>query len=212
MNQGILCSPDLVQLGPGSAIDPGVLVGYRTGRAIAETRLVIGPSARLRSGTVIYAGSSFGANLETGHNVVIREQVSAGDRFQVWNSSTVDYGCTIGHGVKLHTNVYLAQYSVLEDDVFLAPGVTVANDLHPGREYSRKRMRGPYLRRGAQIGVNVTLLPYVTVGEGAIVQFSVARRSHIGDGAVVGPFASLEPRSHVAPGVVTGPFFHGVAD
>lgn len=169
MSDGILCSPDLVQIGADSAIDPGVLIGYRTGRVIAETRLVIGASARLRSGTVIYAGSSFGANLETGHNVVIREQVSAGDRLQVWNSSTVDYGCTIGHGVKLHTNVYLAQYSVLEDDVFIAPGVSVANDLHPGREYSRKRMRGPHLRRGAQIGVNVTLLPYVTVGEGAMI-------------------------------------------
>ena len=64
---------------------------------------------------------------------------------------------------------------------------------------------------GAEIGPDARLVDTI-VGEGAIVQFSVARRSHIGDGAVVGPFASLEPRSHVAPGVVTGPFFHGVAD
>jgi acetyltransferase-like isoleucine patch superfamily enzyme len=36
-------------------------------------------------------------------------------------------------------------------------------------------MRGPTLKRGCQIGVNVTILPFVTVGEGAV----------IGSGAVV---------------------------
>jgi acetyltransferase-like isoleucine patch superfamily enzyme len=30
-------------------------------------------------------------------------------------------------------------------------------------------MRGPTIRRGAQIGVNVTLLPFVEIGEGALV-------------------------------------------
>jgi acetyltransferase-like isoleucine patch superfamily enzyme len=30
-------------------------------------------------------------------------------------------------------------------------------------------MAGPFIRVGAQVGVNVTILPYVTIGEGAII-------------------------------------------
>lgn len=155
-----------ILLGDPCQIDPGVLLGYLTGRTIEDVTLYIGPGARIRSGSVIYAGSTIGARLETGHNVVIREENTIGEDLSIWNNSTIDYGCTIGNGVKIHCNVYVAQFTVLEDDVFLAPGVTVANDLHP---LCGLCLRGPTIRRGARIGANVTLLPRVTVGEGALV-------------------------------------------
>lgn len=155
--------------------DPGVLIGYRTGRHVQDLTLRMGPGARLRSGTVIYAGSTIGSGLQTGHNVVIREQNTLGDNVQIWNNTTVDYGCRIGDNVKIHTNCYIAQCTTLEDDVFMAPGVTIANDLHPGCAFSAACMRGPTLKRGVQVGVNVTIVPGVTIGE-----FSV-----IGSGAVV---------------------------
>ena len=157
---------DHVRLGDGCEVDPGVILGYSTGRRIADVTLRIGAGARMRAGTVIYAGSTIGAGLETGHNVVIREENAIGDHLNIWNSSTIDYGCTIGHGVKIHCNVYVAQFTILEDDVFLAPGVTVANDPHP---LCGLCMRGPTIKRGARIGVNVTLLPHITVGEGAFI-------------------------------------------
>ena len=153
---------------PGASVDDGVLVGYQSERA-AASGVTIGPHARLRSGTVIYAGSTFGQRLQTGHNVVVREQVRVGDVVSIWSNSVVDYGCVIGNRVKIHSNCYVAQYTELEDDVFLAPGVTIANDLYPGNEVSAKAIAGPIVRAGAQIGVNVTLLPYVTIGPGAIV-------------------------------------------
>lgn len=158
-----------VELGPYHLIDPGVLLGYVPGRRIGDHALVIGPAARIRSGTVIHAGTTIGARLETGHNVVIREESVIGDDFNIWNNSVVDYGCKIGCHVKVHCNVYIAQFTVLEDDVFLAPGVTVANDLHPGCPFSKECMRGPTIKRGAQIGVNATLLPFVTIGEHAVI-------------------------------------------
>src|SRR5205814_1246514 len=71
--------------------------------------------------------------------------------------------------VKIHGKCYLAQFTVLEDDVFLAPGVSVANDPHPGCAFSKQCMRGPTVRAGAQIGAGVTLLPFVTVGRRALV-------------------------------------------
>jgi acetyltransferase-like isoleucine patch superfamily enzyme len=153
-------------LGDKHNIDQYVILGYLTGRAIEETTLKIGPNARIRSGTVIYAGSTIGARLQTGHNVVIREENLIGDDLNIWNNATIDYGCVVGNNVKIHCNVYVAQSTTLEDDVFLAPGVMIANDPHP---LCGLCMRGPTIQRGARIGVNVTLLPYVTIGEGALV-------------------------------------------
>lgn len=158
------CVP--VLLGDGHSIDAGVLLGYRPGRAIELQPVRLGPRARLRAGTVIYASVEIGADFETGHNVIVREQNRAGDGCSIWNNSTIDYGCVLGNRVRIHCNVYVAQYSILEDDVFLAPGVTFANDPHPT---CTKCMQGPTIKRGANIGVNATLLPHITVGENALV-------------------------------------------
>jgi acetyltransferase-like isoleucine patch superfamily enzyme len=148
--------------------DQGVLVGYPASRT-GTYPLVIGTGARVRSGTVIYDGTTIGRHLETGHGVVIREGCEIGDEVSVWSNSVIDYGCRIGDRVKIHCNCYVAQYTELEDDVFLAPGVTIANDLYPGDERSAQLMAGPSIGAGAQIGVNVTILPYVRIGAGALV-------------------------------------------
>ena len=148
--------------------DDGVHVGYPlTHGAAAPLRL--GPDARLRSGTVLYDGSTIGPRLETGHGVVVREHCQIGEDVSIWSNSVVDYGCRIGDRVKIHCNCYVAQYSELEDGVFLAPGVTLANDLYPGDERSAAVMAGPRIGAGAQIGVNVTVLPFVRIGAGALI-------------------------------------------
>jgi acetyltransferase-like isoleucine patch superfamily enzyme len=165
-NASLLELAATVTLGDGYEVEPGVILGYLTGRRIANVALSIGPGARMRSGTVIYAGSAIGAGLETGHNVVIREENTIGDDLSIWNNSTIDYGCTIGDNVKIHCNVYVAQFTTLEDEVFLAPGVIIANDPHPECGLC---MCGPTVKRGARIGVNVTLLPHITIGEGALI-------------------------------------------
>lgn len=148
------------------AADDGVLLGYAPGRTGDLPPLVLGAGARLRSGTVIYRGTTIGRGLETGHGVVIREECKLGDGVRIWNGTTVDYGCTIGDGVRIHCNCYVAQGTVIEDEAFLAPGVTIANDPHPICPHC---LDGPKIRRGARIGVNVTLLPGVEIGAGALV-------------------------------------------
>lgn len=157
---------DALLVDPDCNPDPDVILGYLTGRRIDDLTLRIGPGARIRSGTVIYAGTTIGANLQTGHGVVIREQNTIGNNLNIWNNSTIDYGCTIGNNVKIHCNVYVAQYTILEDNVFLAPGVSIANDPHP---LCGLCMQGPTVKRGARIGVNVTLLSHITIGEGALI-------------------------------------------
>jgi len=163
-----------VVLGRGCLIDDSVILAARPGRPLRSTTLHIGRRAIVRSGSVLYAGSRIGDGLETGHNVVIREDNVIGSDFKVWNNAIVDYGCTIGDRVKIHSNCYVAQLTTIEDDVFLSPGVTLANDPHPGSA-NHLCMRGPTIKRGARIGVNATILPFITIGE----------RAFVGAGAVV---------------------------
>jgi len=164
-----------IHLGPNPQIDPGVILGYLSPRKVKDDTLTIGDNPLVRSGSVIYAGSRIGANLQTGHNVIIREENIIGDDLCIWSNSIVDYGCKIGNRVRIHSNVYIPQYTEIEDDVFIAPGASLANDLHPGCTLSAQCMKGPTLKKACQIGVNVTVLPFVTIGEEAV----------IGSGAVV---------------------------
>lgn len=197
----------LVDLGPGAELDDTVLLGYVSGRLAERKPLSIGARARIRSGTVIYEGSTIAEGLETGHNVVIREENRIGRDLRIWNNSAVDYGCWIGNNVRLHNNIYIAQYTTIEDDVFMAPGVMVANDPCP---VCGQCMKGPILRKGVKVGINATLLPHIEIGEnslvaaGAVVTRDVPPRSVVvgNPGRVVKKVTQLEcfvgakPRSY----------------
>ena len=174
-----------IHLGKNPQIDQSVLLGYLSPRELRDDNLTIGDNPLIRSGSVIYAGTSIGRNLQTGHNVIIREENTIGNDFCIWSNSIIDYGCKIGNRVRIHSNVYVPQYTEIEDEVFIAPSATFANDLHPGCTFSAECMRGPLLKRGCQIGVNATILPFVTIGEAAV----------IGSGAVI--VEDVPPRSVV---------------
>ena len=186
-----------VTLGAESVIDPGVLLGYPSGRPGVSGDTRIGRAARIRAGSIIYAAVDIGEDFETGHHAVVREENTIGSHCTLWNNSTIDYGCVIGDRVRIHCNVYVAQFTSLEDDVFLAPGVTIANDPHP---MCTKCMQGPTIRKGARIGVNVTLLPLITIGENALVGAGSVVTADVPAGMlvagnparVIGPVNSLE--------------------
>ena len=156
----------LFVMGEDGHLDPGVILGYLPGRPILVSPLRLGAHARIRSNSVLYTNSVIGDYFETGHNVVVREENQIGHHVSIWNNSCIDYGCSIGNGVRIHNNIYIAQFTILEDEVFLAPGVMMANDPHP---ICTKCMKGPTLKRGCRVGVNVTILSHVTIGEGALI-------------------------------------------
>jgi len=91
----------------------------------------------------------------------------------------------------------------IDATVQLAEDVT----LFPGTVLQGRTIVG----RGAEIGPETRLVDCI-VGEGAVIENSVARLAEIGAGARVGPFAALGPGSRVAPGVETGPFFAGESE
>lgn len=162
--------PDVV-IGEGYQIAESVVIGYPPLRKDVNKKTNIGKNLSALSNAVVYKGVELGDNAILGHNVVIREENIVGDNFKVWNNSIVDYGCVIGNNVKIHSCCYVAQYTVIEDSVFLAPGVIIGNDLHPGCDFSKTCMKDTAvtIRMGAQIGINSTILPGVTIGERALI-------------------------------------------
>jgi acetyltransferase-like isoleucine patch superfamily enzyme len=159
----------MIKLGKGKKAGKNVAIGEMPARKVGDLSLSIGENANLRSGTVIYLGSKIGSHLATGHNVVIREENRIGDHFSIWSNSIIDYGCRIGNGVKVHCNCYVAQYTILEDGVFMAPGTIISNDMYPGSPDAMEHLEGPTIQKGAQIGCNVTILPGVVIGEHSLI-------------------------------------------
>lgn len=181
----------LLQLGADMVRDEDVLLGYRADRLAARQPLVIGDRARLRSWTVLYEGSTIGDDFATGHGVVVREENEIGDRVQIWSHSVIDYGCRIGSDILIHTGVYVSQFSVLEDGVFLAPGVALANDKYP---VDKSNLKGPVIRGGARVGMNSTVLPGVEIGANA----------QVGAGSVVARDIPAGAVAYGVPARVTG--------
>lgn len=127
----------------------------------------IGANAVLRSGTILYCDVVIGDDFQSGHNVVIREKTAIGNRVSVGTASVIEGNCRIGSGVSLQSMVYIPTDTIIEDAVFIGPNTVLTNDRYPPTRIGG--LKGPYIKKGAAIGANVTLLPGVCIGEGALV-------------------------------------------
>lgn len=169
-------------VGEGTIVEIGAILNYPTGRRIEAGPTRLGAQCRIRTGTVIYTAVTIGDRFQSGHGCVIREENVIGDDVNLWSHSCVDYGCRIGHRVRLHNNVYIAQFTVIEDDVFVGPGVTVANDKYPPDD---RHLVGPTIRRFAKIGAGAVLLPGVEIGDNALVGAGAVVTRNVPPGRVV---------------------------
>jgi len=130
---------------------------------------VIGRDAVIRSHTVIYAGNVIGDHFQTGNKVNIRESNRIGHHVSVGTLSVIEHHVEIGDNVRIHTQAFIPEYSVLEDGCWIGPNVVFTNAKYPLAPGVKNQLAGPVIRRGAKIGANVTLLPGVVIGEHSLV-------------------------------------------
>ncbi len=124
----------------------------------------------LGENVVIYPGTVIGAGSVVGDLASIRERVTVGEGSVVGRGVCVENDTVIGARCRIQSNAYITAYSLLEDDVFVAPCVDTTNDNFMGRTEARLAlMKGCTLRRGCRIGGGATLLPGIEVGEEAFV-------------------------------------------
>jgi acetyltransferase-like isoleucine patch superfamily enzyme len=158
-------APPNVHLGRGTLVEDDVRLGDA---ATSAKGLDIGKDAIIRSGAELHDGVRIGDRLDLGRNVVIGKDTVIGDGCRIGNNTIIEADCAIGDRVRINANCYIARFTTIGDDVTICAGVCLANDPHPGSE-NHLCERGPTIERGAQLGMNATILPFVTVGERSLV-------------------------------------------
>ena len=143
---------------------------------------------------------------------MIASSVTLGDDVIVHHPDLVNlYGCTIGAGTRIGTFVeiqknaaigrnckisshtFICEGVTVEDWVFIGHGVMFTNDIYPRAVNADGSLQSDSdwelvptrVRRHASIGSNATILPGVTIGEGAQVGAGAVVTKDVPDYAIV---------------------------
>lgn len=122
---------------------------YEHPQALVETDN-IGVGTRIWAFAHVLPGAVIGADCNICDHVFIENDVVIGDRV------TIKCGVQIWDGLRL------------EDDVMVGPNATFTNDLFP-RSKQPFELQTTYVRKGASIGANATILSGIEIGEWAMV-------------------------------------------
>lgn len=142
-------------------------------RALCESTH-IGKGTRVWAFAHVLPEAQIGQDCNVCDNVFIENDVRVGNRV------------TIKCGVQLWDGV------TLEDDVFIGPNATFTNDLFPRSKKFPEKFARTIIRRGASIGANATILPGITIEQGAMIGAgAVVTRSVPPNAIVVGNPAKI---------------------
>jgi acetyltransferase-like isoleucine patch superfamily enzyme len=136
-------------------------------------------------GAILYAGAAVGTAAIIGDQSQLRERATIGSRSVLGRASSIDFDAHVGAHVLIQTGVYVTGGSIVEDDVFLGPGVYTTNDHAMGRHPRGEPLLGPVFRRACRVGGGVVLVPGVTVGEEAFVAAGALVTRDVGEREVV---------------------------
>lgn len=141
--------------------------------ALCES-LNIGKGTRVWAFAHILPGARVGKDCNVCDHVFIENDVVIGDRV------TMKCGVQVWDGI------------TIEDDVFIGPNVTFTNDLFPRSKIYPEAFARTFVRKGASLGANSTILPGVTIGTQAMVGAgAVVTRSVPPNAIVVGNPAKI---------------------
>lgn len=115
----------------------------------------------------------------------VREHCTIGKNCVISKNVYVDIGVKIGSCVKIQNNVNVYHGVEIEDDVFLGPSMTFTNDLYPRAFNKDWKIVPTYVKKGASIGANVTVICGHTIGEYAMVGSGSVVTKDVADYALV---------------------------
>ena len=120
--------------------------------AIVDEGAQIGEGSRIWHWVHISGGAKIGKACSFGQNVFVGNKVC------------------IGNNVKIQNNVSVYDDVVLEDDVFCGPSMVFTNVYNPRSAIVRKEeYRKTFVKKGATLGANCTIVCGVTIGAYAFV-------------------------------------------
>lgn len=159
-----------VKLKKGYKLEDFVIIGRPPdGKEDGESKTILGANAVIRSHTVIYSGNVIGDDFKTGHHVMIRENNIIGNNVSIGTHTVLEHDVKIGNNVRVHSNVFIPEYSILEDHCWIGPNVVFTNALYPLSKDVKENLKGPLIKKRAIIGANSTILPGITIGENSLI-------------------------------------------
>lgn len=149
---------------------------FKHDSAIVDEGAEIGENSRVWHFVHVCGGAKVGKCVSLGQNVFVGNKVEIGNH------------CKVQNNVSVYDNVYL------EEGVFCGPSMVFTNVYNPRSLIERKdEYKDTYVKKGASLGANCTIVCGVTIGEYAF----------IGAGAVVNkdvpPYALMVgvPAKHI---------------
>src|SRR5664279_4700200 len=121
------------------------------------------------------------------HPLAVVESSSIGDSTRIWAFAHILPGARIGSACNICDQTFLENDVVVgdrvtikcgvqlwdgltvENDVFIGPNATFANDRFPRSRRKQKEVVRTRVCKGASIGANATILPGLVIGQGAMV-------------------------------------------
>ena len=132
--------------------------------------LELGAGTVVSTGAVVFAGTTVGERVVVGDQACVRERCTIGDDVVIGRGTLIENDTSVGALTKIQAHAYITAYSLLEENVFIAPCVITTNDNFMGRTEKRHELvKGPTIRRGARVGGGALLLPGIEVGEEAFI-------------------------------------------
>ena len=125
---------------------------YQHPSAIIDEGAQIGEGSRVWHFAHVCGGARIGQGVSLGQNVFVGNKVTIGDK------------CKIQNNVSVYDNVHL------EEGVFCGPSMVFTNVYNPRSLIERKdEYRNTFVKKGATLGANCTIICGVTIGEFAFV-------------------------------------------
>lgn len=145
----------------------------------------VGTNATIRPPVILYPGVVIGDDFACGHFVTIRERTRIGNHCSVGTSSVLERDVVLGNHVRLHSRVFIPEYSVIHDYAWIGPAVVITNAKFPAAELTKSHLQGVTVCRRARIGAGAVLLPGVTIGEESLVGAGAVVTRDVPPGVVV---------------------------
>lgn len=127
----------------------------------------MGRNTRIWQFCVVLPGAIIGVDCNIGSHCFIENDVIIGDRV------TVKSGVQMWDGLRV------------DDDVFIGPNTSFANDCFPRSKQLPQSMSVTQIAKGASIGAGAIILPAITIGAGAIVAAGAVITKNIPPHAIV---------------------------
>lgn len=159
-----------VKLGKNVVIEDFCIIGKPPrGKEDGELETTIGDDAVIRSHTIVYAGNQIGDDFQTGHHVVIREENKIGNNVSIGTLSCIEHHIEIEDGARLHSQVFIPEFTTIKKNAWIGPNVVVTNARYPRGKNVKDSLIGATIEENAKIGANVTTLPGVIIGKNALI-------------------------------------------